>query len=283
MTSSESSTAVPLPRNALRTILFVAARGVVRRNDLSEFQLSLPPRDWGDRPPIAGWQPLKPLLAWQTVVLPESRAIPLHVLVKTLVAHARRSAVGEAKQLIRDLEHLVDGPDRSAVLEQTLVVPRTELGLRLSHRRTSTILAAYGAALHAGTDSRERRRFAARFDFTAADRALRAIVDRPPQPVLYEAVDHGTVAAAVLAKKASVRRRGDRFQVIFSLGSPQRVHRLYLLSVLRRPALAEALGVPPSCLRRSDHPQTAVEVRPLSDVESELLRAKHASHDASAR
>ena len=266
------STAAPLPKNALRTIVFVAAHGNVGRTVLGDYQRSLPPSDWDDIRLDRGWAPLKPVLSWSTALTGEMESRSVRDILSALAAAV--NAPADAGRLARDVGHLLatSGPD--VTLDASLAIPRTELGVRLSLGRRDATRRAYEAALRMCADASERFEPATR---DAAARALRAALERMTPEVLYEAAaDHRAVAEAILARRWSVQLRQDRFEVVFSIGDPRRVHRLYVLSRLGRGALARALGVSEGEIVKSHHLPEGVPVRALPDIEAELRRAAQA-------
>ena len=152
-----------------------------------------------------------------------------------------------------------------------LVVPRTELGVRLSRARRNATKRAYEAALRAcdGPPPIEGQRI----DLVAADQALRAAIEGMAPPVLYEATDHRVVARALLAKRRSTRLRHARCHVVFSIVDRHRVHRLYVFARLGRAELARELGVPAASIALSHHLPEGIPTGPLRDVAADLMRA----------
>jgi len=136
-----------LPGNAIRTILFVAANSAVGRTALGAFQRSLPSGDWGDLELTHGWLPLKPFLSWTTAPLGIAERRSVRDVLALLLSAVNRDQAGEVGRLAGDLRHLLSGKGADSVLDAPLVVPRTELGVRLSRARRTARKRAYEAAL----------------------------------------------------------------------------------------------------------------------------------------
>jgi len=235
---TQQDRAARLAPNALRTILFVAAKGAVGRTALGAFQRTLPPGEWGDLELTHGWSPLKPFLSWTTAPLGIAATRSVREVLALLVAAVNRDHSGELGRLAGDLRYLLCSKSADSTLDAPLVVPRTELGVRLSRARRNATKRAYEAALRdcAAPPPMEGKGI----DLVAAAQALRAALDGMTPPVLYEATDHGVVARALLAKQRSTRLLHARCHVVLALGVLHRVHRLYVFARLGRAELALA-------------------------------------------
>ena len=189
---------------------------------------------------------------------------------------------GEVGRLAGDLRHLLSGNHVDSTLDAALVVPRTELGVRLSRARRNGTKRASEAALRAcdaplpmGGEGIDR---------VGAAKALRAALDGMTPAVLYEATDHGVVARALLAKRGSPRLRHARCHVVFSIVDLHRAHRLYVFARFGRAELARELGVSAASIRLSHHLPEGILTGPLRDVEAELRSAvRSAGHRAPLR
>ncbi len=262
------------PQNALRTVIYVAARGAVGRSELGEFQLSLPQGAWGPFPLEKGWQPLKPVLSWCNTPQAGTRTMRIGELLQRLVGLSDGRARGEDRRLLDDVSYLVEQEKRAAALDADLEIPKTELGVKLGHRHSYATRTAYEEALWLSGDASEQNELGNTIDFEAAAAALRHVSDIVRPAILYEAAgDPRAVARALLRKRSSVRLRQERCAVVFSPFESSKVHRLFILSRLTQKRLTDELGIRASLVVRSTHPTEAVEALPFPDIEPELQRA----------
>jgi hypothetical protein len=256
----------PLSRNELRTLTFVAAHGVVGRSVLEALQQALPAGDWGAcEAELAerGWVAMRPLLAWDTAPLAEVREVTLRELVEGLAREAGASGEWgrDACRLLFRHEAKDERAALGALLDQTLPLRRTELGVRLGLRRGRATQRAYEEALAVLHEEGERLGWQGLLDVQAAARGLRAALHELRLQVVYEALDPALVARAVLARRGSVKLRQERFAVVFSPFDETRAHRLFVLSRLGRDELSEALGLAPETLQRAGDQSLALAAR----------------------
>jgi hypothetical protein len=167
------------PPNALRTVVYVAARGTAGRTALGAFQRSLPTDTWGEWPLSPDWQPLKPFLSWSTALLGSTRSFLLRDLVGRLHAMSPAAVTrGEERAFLDDVQYLLKGEGPHPLLDQSLEIPRTEVAVKLGYRRSDETAALYDEALRVCADDEERERFGNEVDVDVAARALRDAIPR---------------------------------------------------------------------------------------------------------
>lgn len=240
------------PRNLLRTVLYVAARGSVGRRDVEKFQKGLPEDDWGEVV-FDGFERFKDVLAWAIVPTGEHQTLTIREVLQGLAnAVDLKGRRHPQRGVLRDVEYLLTCKKDVPELQACMILETTEIGLRLGKRRTRMTRTAYEEAILLASSETEDARTRFWLDDPSLNVAvdeLQRLLDEMSPPALYEAANLFEVARAMLALPLDERTKDYRCAVV--LDARQKLHRLFLTSRLELDALAIAIGVPRLSLRKS--------------------------------
>lgn len=262
-----------LPANLLRTILLVAARGVVGRSTIMNFQRDLPDDDWGGVTPEA-LEPLLDILKWASAPTGDRRMVKLRDVIAELPLKS---------PLSRDLNWMVENDPDAFLFDMEIRVPVTEVALTLGQRRTRQTQSAYSMAIALANDPRDEWNRSCGIDLRAATEALIEKLARSHPARIYEAADIAAVARAVLALDDTSRQQIERYALITHLDDSP--HRLFLRAPLTKPDLVSLLKINPKQLRASEHSERnfvrgsiapsyiGAELRDFEAARADLLKA----------
>jgi hypothetical protein len=262
-----------LPANLLRTILLVAARGVVGRSSIMNFMSDLPDDGWTGVTP-GDFKPLMKILKWSAAPTGERRMIKFRDVITELPIES---------DLHRDLQWMSENDANAFLLDAAISVPVTEVALMLGQRRTRLTWAAYSRAIALVDDPRDEWNHTCGLDLRAATAALTEKLARSHPARIYEAADIAAVARAVLALDDTSRQQIERYALITA--SDNSPHRLFLHAPLTKIDLVSLLRINPKQIRASGFSEQSfvqgsivpsdigAELRDFETARADLLKA----------
>ncbi|MCC6214732.1 MAG: hypothetical protein IT376_07670 [Polyangiaceae bacterium] len=264
-------------QNTLRSMLFVAARGVVAVDELHWFRAQLPREDWLPAPEPArepaetcdaawGDDPYKPWFVWATLPGPETRRVTVRELLRELNGHAQSASGKAAWLLTATIQDLLGAARPHAALDTALEIADHVAALRLSRSNTRRHQAAARRALALLADDEERAWLADRLDPTAAKAGLERVAALRWNR--HEQRDElGRIARALLEAPPEVAAT-VRVSLVRSVTGA--VYKLVLESPMNARKLGRSLGIPRRLLGEHCAREEPEDLRPVERARSAL-------------
>ncbi len=251
--------------NVLRALAFVAAREPADPEEVERFQSSLTAEDWGEGESPETWKTLKPHASWEPVTT-GTRTATLEQVFRELLADGRGS-----RGVALGVERLLEDESSADCLAQTLTIPKVEFRVRLSRFRSTSVRETFRRAIDLCDDPTERDRWARAIDFDVARNAIEQHLEELVQVRTYEVHDPLTSAHCIVKHVDALVTRGDRVALVRAVADPKGIHRLFILSRLKKAELSRVLGIPEKLIERVYIPPEKLPFQ-SAEVAANLLR-----------
>ena len=245
---NEAPTQNSWSKNELRTIIFVAAKGLAPRSELTAFQKRLPTSDWFEGQHEGKWHPMKDHLSWGNVEVDSSRRMTLHQLIDGILG--MKGGVNSKEGINANVVYAwMKSPDARGILDTEITMPQSELGVKLGLKHAHATVDLYKQALTLCSEPEEKDLFGSLICIEdAADVLRRTIYEITPRCIYHSTKGNAAVVArALLSHEREVIERGDEIRVMkHEIGD---CSTLMISSTLKKELFFDSLGLQNDAIR----------------------------------
>jgi hypothetical protein len=133
--------------NEIISVIYVASEGGVPLSRFLEFKTRLPENGWGKFGDNHDWKSLKRFFAWNVLLHSGGEQVyTIQAVLEKIVMQVSRNRVA-SNNFVRDLQSKLSSGKLEACFSQTVVIPSTELGVRLTIKNSKIVRSIYVKAL----------------------------------------------------------------------------------------------------------------------------------------
>lgn len=234
-------------KNELRTIIFVAAKGLAPRSVLTSFQSQLPSSDWFEGQYKGKWYPMKDHLSWGNVEVDSSRRMTLGHLINGILG--MKGGVNSKEGIYANMVYAwMKSPDARGILDTVITMPQSELGVKLGLKHAHATVDLYKHALTLCSEPGEKDLFGSLIRIEDAAAVLRrTIYEITPRNIYHSTNGNAAaVARALLSHEAQVIACGDEIEVVRK--EEEEFETVVISTILKKELFLDALELQPDAI-----------------------------------